>query len=163
LIEETGSSQSKRERAVGSIPLLLLVVSVAMNVVLGHQLSLLRESASLRPFLNGSQAPDINLQGTDGENPHLAFGQGKTPVLFYWFSPSCSWCEANLANFKALSSQAQGKYRFVAVSSAPLTELKAYQERYDLTFLSITSPRRSPRTIASREPRKLSSCPVTAP
>lgn len=54
------------------------------------------------------------------------------PVVLYWFSPECGWCEANFANFQALAAQSAGKYRLIPVSSASLGDLGSYERRHGL-------------------------------
>jgi hypothetical protein len=56
----------------------------------------------------------------------LTFDHGDLPVLLYWFSPRCSWCEVNFANFQGLAAQSVGRYKFVPISTASLTDLHAY-------------------------------------
>jgi peroxiredoxin len=53
------------------------------------------------------------------------------PVVVYFFSPSCAWCERNWANVEALSRAASHRYRVVAVSTE--RSLKAYVTERRLT------------------------------
>src|SRR5262249_6626125 len=75
----------------------------------------------------------------------LEYIDDKLPTLLYWFSPTCGWCKVNLPNFEALAAQAQGRYRFVPVSTASTTELTAYSSskliRFPLYSITPTSKR----------------------
>ncbi len=129
---------SKRLQA-GSVfwgsTLLLLTSSVGLNLIQARRIEALSLASPAKPFRSGV-APAIVLQGTDDSNLKLDLrhDSGGLPVLFYWFSPSCSWCQANIANFKALSAQSAGRYRLVPVSGASLDDLDAYRERLRLPF-----------------------------
>ncbi len=56
------------------------------------------------------------LRGTtlDGQPVTEEFSR---PTVVYVFSPSCSWCERNLNNARAIASGAGDRYRFVGVAA----------------------------------------------
>jgi peroxiredoxin len=114
--------------------LLLLLVSVGVNVSLALKVRQDQAALSQKPFPTGNIAPALSLRGVRAADESLSFGHGKLPVLLYWFSPTCGWCEANLSNFKALASQASNKYRFVPVSMASVTDLDSYARERKLGF-----------------------------
>jgi peroxiredoxin len=124
----------KRSFLGREVTLVLLVVSVAMNLILARQLNQARTALAPPPFQTGHIAPVVRLLGERGNAIELDYGKGTLPTLLYWLSPSCGWCEVNIANFRALAAQAQGKYRFVAVSSAPPGELVTYAQRHRIDF-----------------------------
>jgi hypothetical protein len=104
---------------------------VAVNAVLAVQLSRAREALRPSPFLSGDTAPVLEIRSVAGSE-RLRFNKERLPVILYWFSPTCSWCELNLANFRALAHQAPGRYRLVPVSAADPPALAEYARERDL-------------------------------
>jgi len=78
--------------------------------------------------------PPVTLTANTGEHAAIEFGYGAVPTLFYWFSPTCGWCELNLPNFEALAAQARGRYRLVAVADASPADLANYREKHRFNF-----------------------------
>lgn len=123
------------ERSIaGTLTLTLLVVSAATNVILAVALNRARAAVDPSPFGTGWNAPAIRLRGTDGSLLSLDLRSGSVPVVFYWFSPSCSWCELNLPNFQALAAQAKGRYLFLPVSNSDLTSLREYVAKIHIRY-----------------------------
>ena len=107
----------------------LLAFSIAANLILALRLTHNRSRQSdCGPDIKGHMAP-LRLLSTKGQVVDVTYHMGDFPALFYFFSPECPWCEANIDNFYALIAEAPGKYRFFAISSAPLGDLKAYAQR----------------------------------
>ena len=92
-----------------------LALSLLLNVCLG---------ASLRHAANhgagpavGDLVPVITGKSKDGQ-VRLDFRTRQQPVILYYYSPTCRWCDRNWSNVQALASQTAGRFRFVAVSSS---------------------------------------------
>jgi peroxiredoxin len=111
-----------------------LFVSVCANVALTLQLVRARSLAHSKTLGIGSRAHAVALTSTTGSRLALEFPPDSLPTLFYWFSPTCGWCELNLPNLEALAAQAHGKYRLFAVSTASPADLADYAARHDLSF-----------------------------
>jgi len=61
----------------------------------------------------------------------------RATVVVYVFSPECGWCKRNAASIEKLARAVAGKYRFVAVSLAPVSPAQ-YEEARKLGFPVIT-------------------------
>lgn len=119
----------------GGIALVCLFVSVTVNILLTVQLQRVRAAPRSRlAALPAGVLPEVELTAHTGARSVFEYGQGKLPVLFYWFSPSCGWCGRNLPNFEALAAQSGGKYRFLPVSTASRDDLAAYALAHHLSF-----------------------------
>jgi peroxiredoxin len=66
-------------------------------------------------------------------------------TVFYVFSPSCGWCDKNLANLHALASAAGNRYRIVGVSLD--ASVDSYLRSNKITFPVVVRP--SARTVAT--------------
>jgi peroxiredoxin len=104
----------------------LLVSAVVITVCLALRLKQVQDTLPVAPFRTSERAPTLRLQPVRGSTEVLTFDRGALPVLLYWFSPHCSWCEVNFANFQELAAQSVGRYKFVPISTASLTDLHAY-------------------------------------
>ena len=58
--------------------------------------------------------------------------QVATPTILYHFSPSCSWCERNWENVRTLIRETRGRYRFVGISTTPVSA--AFMHEHQLDF-----------------------------
>ena len=98
-------------------PIVLLVLSVALNVVLSKRLIALRQPSvtSLQP---GERVAPLQVKTLSGDAVTIGF-DAALPTLFYYFSPTCGWCERNWENVRALVDGAPSRYRFVGLSSTP--------------------------------------------
>ena len=95
----------------------LLLVSAALNVVQARRI---QPSARLRASSAhlGQRAEPIVATDVTGKPTWIRFDQGR-PTVLYYFSPSCHWCERNWDNVREIASQANARYRVVAISSDP--------------------------------------------
>jgi peroxiredoxin len=116
------------------IALACLTISVGVNVLTTYQLSRVPVRSRATGPLVGQRVRPITLVSDTAERVDVRFSEGPLPTLFYWFSPTCGWCELNLPNFQALATQAKGKYRFIPVATASPGELARYAERHNITF-----------------------------
>ena len=115
MIHVTGDFMHRRNWANASI--VLLVLSVALNVVLSKQLIALRTPPPTK-LLPGERVSALQVKTLSGDAVTIGF-DGTLPTVFYYFSPTCSWCERNWENVRALVDTAPGRYRFVGLSSTP--------------------------------------------
>jgi thiol-disulfide isomerase/thioredoxin len=81
------------------------------------------------------------LSVTDAEGRTVEIGgsgdSARRATVVYVFSPECGWCKRNAASIEKLARSAAGKYRFVAVSLAPVSPAQ-YEEARKLGFPVIT-------------------------
>jgi hypothetical protein len=125
---------SKLAKNSGTLAVVFLFISVMVNVILTYQLRRGRSEIQSPVFSAGERASAIALVATDGSHSTYEFGNAALPTLIYWFRPTCSWCEANLPNSEALAQQAEGRYRFLAVSDASPAELARYARSHHLGY-----------------------------
>jgi hypothetical protein len=116
------------------LALICLAISVSVNAVTAFQLSHVRGQPRATGAAVGEQVPRLTLVSNRAEHVEIQFSKEQLPTLFYWFSPTCGWCELNLPNFEALAAQANGRYRFLPVADASPADLAVYAEKYSLTF-----------------------------
>src|SRR5690242_11136429 len=94
----------------------LLVCSVVLNIVLSRRLMAFVQPDE-QSLIVGTAAPAIEARGPSGEPVEIRF-DGR-PMVLYYFSPNCGWCERNWINVKALVAGVGDRYRFVSLSSVP--------------------------------------------
>jgi hypothetical protein len=90
-----------------------LAISLCANVALGVAVSRMLPAVATAQNQTSKQAPngpavgtpvsDVKLQAMDGSASQLTLTAADRPTVVYVFSPSCHWCERNLANFRAWS------------------------------------------------------------
>jgi peroxiredoxin len=100
---------------------LALMVSVTLNVLLGHRLQTLNRARSARRaellLKIGTTVPPILAKRLGAPHEEVISYQGvNQPTVLYVFTPPCSWCERNLDNFRTLFEEERGQYRFIALS-----------------------------------------------
>jgi len=95
---------------------LLLVTSVGLNVSLSHELRASRLSRTTG-ILPGTIVPPISGVTSRGLASTIEL-KGGLPVVFYYFSASCGWCERNWSNVEALVRQTRGRYRVVGIAAS---------------------------------------------
>jgi len=113
-----------------NLPLLLLLLSVALNVVLSKKLIALQQPVTT--LQAGERVPELELKTLAGEQATIAF-PAQQPTLIYYFSPTCGWCERNWANFKTILDASQGQYRVVGLSPTAKDVDKVLRE-HDVQF-----------------------------
>jgi peroxiredoxin len=97
-----------------------LVLSVAMNVLLGHRVRSVTEAQRARVgerlLKIGTSVPPIGAKRLDGQQEVVSYqGTIQTTVL-YIFTPPCTWCARNMDNLKTLLEKEGGHYRFIGLS-----------------------------------------------
>lgn len=116
---------------------LLLALSAGVNVLqayriydLRHVISALKGEHQLKV---GTRVPPLRVLTNTGKPTEVATSD-KRPLVVYWFSPTCTWCARNEANFRAIIRDAGDRFRFVV-----LTQSISKAEDYDaLGRLGIT-------------------------
>src|SRR6266404_3092821 len=96
----------------------MLVLSVAINVVLAHKL---RQFSGLtgKPtevLRSGAVVPPLEAVDLNGKARTIAYDQVSQPTVLYIFTPPCSWCTRNMNNLKTLLDKDSGQYRFIGLS-----------------------------------------------
>jgi len=99
--------------AVGTV---LLVLSLTVNVQQALRIRGLLNQGAPEPLV-GMQAAPIEGWTPGGAPVTLAMGRG-LPTVLYYFSPTCTWCEANWPAIDTLARQAEGRYRVIALTTA---------------------------------------------
>ena|ERR1051326_3396999 len=86
------------------ILLAILITSLAINVYLGVSRNQAAAAPRSRPELipTGSSAPVFEGTTLAGGKVTVDFRKDKRATLLYVFSPTCHWCERNLANITAI-------------------------------------------------------------
>ncbi|MCC7307880.1 MAG: TlpA family protein disulfide reductase [Acidobacteria bacterium] len=122
--------------------LALLCASVALNVALATKLRSLTTKLSTlesESRAEGTLVPDqVEVKNLDGEIVAIPFSKDRHTIV-YVFSPSCAWCEKNLANFSTLYEKNKGKFDFLGISSSS-KNIRTYADSHGLDFPVFTSP-----------------------
>jgi hypothetical protein len=108
--------------------LVVLCSSVMLNMVQADRLRAV-SSPSAQPAV-GTTMPAMHVTSVDGRPVEIAFRE--QPVILYYFSPTCAWCERNWVNIKALVAATEGRYRFIGLTSA--TNVGPFLRQRGLTF-----------------------------
>jgi peroxiredoxin len=96
---------------------LLLVASVMLNVLLARKVQFLLHLDGSSALLKvGTSVPAITAKRVNGTIETIGYFSSDRPTVLYVFTPSCSWCERNLENIKALIEFKGAEYRFVGLS-----------------------------------------------
>lgn len=126
---QVGRSTMSLYLTMGIVLVTLNVLLVQQNRNLKAQASRMNRSLELKP---GTEVPSI--EGTDLRGEKLAFDYktDSRKTLLLVFSPSCSACKENMANWEAVTRGIdQTAFRVVAISLLP-EDTEEYVARYDL-------------------------------
>ena len=96
-------------------------------------------------LLEGSNVSQLLVNSSDGNSKSLSF-RGRLPSVIYFFSPTCTWCERNLANIQSLARQNRNKYAFYGVSLTD-TGLRDYIENKPMGFEVYSLARDTPASL----------------
>lgn len=103
------------------LPVVTLVFSTLLNIALGGQLYGAKTTqASIHEPKAGMMVAPFEGSTPNGQRIAINFDH-TVPTILYHFSPTCSWCERNWENVKALVAQTKGRYRFVGISQKRVT------------------------------------------
>lgn len=101
----------------------LLALSLVTNVALAWKL---RSSATaVRQTPEPVALSNIHLVKSNGTPVTISFPSDK-PVILYWFSPGCGWCELNWDNFLALARAVRATHYLLPVASDPAIDLDRF-------------------------------------
>ncbi|WP_158819369.1 redoxin family protein [Granulicella sp. S156] len=132
------------------ITLVLLVASIAVNVLLAHQVLKLRadiqniqsQPSSSLPSIAGTRILAMDALSLDDQPEHISFvdgsQSGKAKVL-YIYSPTCGWCARNLGNITKLFDLKHNQFDFIGVSLSG-EGLKAYIKSAGFPLQSVYQP-----------------------
>jgi len=99
--------------------IVMLIGSVAINVVLAHRLSQFNSllgTARVESLKSGVTVPPLHALDMEGQARTVNYDEVSQPTVLYILTPSCSWCMRNMDNFTQLVAQKKKEYRFIAVS-----------------------------------------------
>ncbi len=147
--ESVNSSQVSRlrwlrrsVRWVIQSPVPLLVLSVAVNVSLATRVTTLNAAVkSLEEegqLQAGAKVPQVDGTLLNGASTTVRFDESAAPTLLYVMRPTCSWCQRNNANLRALISGAGTKYR-VVVLSLVADGTEDYKNKYQIDAPFVTN------------------------
>jgi hypothetical protein len=97
------------------VGVVLLLASVTINVLQAQKIRELVGPQDRSSQLVGARIDALDGMALSGE-PRRIDLIGDVPTVLYFFSSSCGWCERNWRNVEALSDQASGRFRVVAIS-----------------------------------------------
>jgi peroxiredoxin len=139
-------------RLIDTLLLGALCCSIGLNVVQTQRIRAL-SAPPAEALERGIEAPPLAVKTLDGNETELR--AGAQPLILYFFSESCHWCERNAGHVRSLESQARGRYRLAGVS---LTEkdVRGYAVRHGFTF-----PVYAASNPAALEPYKIRGTPQT--
>jgi hypothetical protein len=112
----------------------LLALSATVNVLQAQRIRALISPVPNTPAVIGHTVSAIQGYGTTGQGLEIAL-KGSVPTILYFFSPTCTWCERNWSNVRALHSAAKGRYRILLASSS--RGLDAFMQERGLTMNAI--------------------------
>jgi hypothetical protein len=104
-------------------------------------------------FTIGETLPPI--RGDSFQGGQASFAPRGKPLLIYFFSPSCTWCERNLDNIKTLIHGTVATHDFVAIATNTYG-LEEYVRRRNLDWPLIREP-----TAETRRAYQIGVTPVT--
>ncbi len=113
-LADASTDKASKPDAVLSV---LLCMSLSANVFLAQ--SAIRPAPSRgRPELVaiGADAPALSVKTLDGNETTISTTDQRRPTVLYIISPSCVWCQRNVANIRTVAAAMKESHRFVAVS-----------------------------------------------
>jgi hypothetical protein len=100
-----------------SFALVLLTCSAGVNVLQARRIQSLLSHDQDRGAI-GAVISQISGYSIDGAT-RVVPSSGSVPLVLYYFSPSCDWCERNWPNVQALADASQlGTFRVLGVTNA---------------------------------------------
>ena len=113
------SATKRATRIIGrQLPLVALAFSVVINLLMAR--ALLGAQRPAHGLAAGTAAIPFEAETPAGEKVLITF-TSERPTILYHFSPTCAWCERNWPNVRALVAETRGRFRFVGVSTAPVS------------------------------------------
>lgn len=113
----TTKTQWTRSSLVSVATAALLMLSVGVNVLQARRIKTMIDAKAAVASSVGHQVVPLEGFSTDGV-PVLRPVARDVPTVLYYFSPTCTWCDRNWDNIRALDRGTQGRYRVVLVTRA---------------------------------------------
>lgn len=140
--------------------ILLLFCSLTLNVYQGIRIRRTPVNQSeyiAAPTLDiGAYISDLNVRDINNNDITISFGVINEYTILFLFSPTCYWCNRNMANFKAIASSQQNSYNVIGISLTD-NKLLDYIEHYNIDFPVYTNMLDNTRNMlmARRVPQTL--------
>ena len=109
--------QFNRSSVVSVLTVGLLMLSVGVNVMQARRIKTMVDARAAAVSSVGHRVVPLEGFSTEGV-PVLRPVARDVPTVLYYFSPTCTWCDRNWDNIRALDRGAQGRYRVVLVTRA---------------------------------------------
>jgi hypothetical protein len=119
-----------------AVVLAILIGSLGMNVYLGVTRQPTTQRVVPHLIAEGSMAPVLEGTSVSGVKVNLSYGKDPRSTLLYVFSPSCHWCERNLANIRAIV-ETRHDLRVIGINIGPRLDVKAARAQ---PFSEIVTP-----------------------
>lgn len=132
------NSSKPKSREWGVLILMaLLLCSILLNLVLVQKVKSAREYSKLikseSQLAVGTLVPSFVVRDLIGNTQVINYRSTDVPTILYIFSPSCEWCEHNIANIKALASAGSKACRVIGLSLSS-DNLQEYAAKHNLNF-----------------------------
>jgi peroxiredoxin len=116
----TPETSQRSSRALLPVISVVLVVSVALNVLLARRVRSLGHAQVAKvaeyQLKVGTTIPPITAKRLDSKQEVISYQDTNQPTVLYIFTPPCSWCVRNMDNLKTLVAREAGAYRFIGLS-----------------------------------------------
>jgi hypothetical protein len=104
-----------RSRVMSVLTVCLLMLSVGVNVLQARRIKAMEDAKSEAASTVGQKVVPLDGFSLDGLPVHRTVARD-VPTVLYYFSPTCTWCERNWENVRALNQAANGQYRVVLLT-----------------------------------------------
>lgn len=102
------------------ILVVLLVFSLAMNLLLARRVNALKKQVTVirteSRLTEGDKVDPINAKDPQGRNVVFDYRTSNLPTVVFVITPSCKWCSRNIMNMRTLVEKASDRFRFVGFS-----------------------------------------------
>lgn len=94
-----------------------LLGSVGLNLFQSKELRTVHHPRSAEFLEEGISFQPLKVKDMIGRSTAIDYSADSRPTVLYVFSPTCHWCEHNLASIRALTaSSAREHFRFIGIS-----------------------------------------------
>jgi peroxiredoxin len=111
----------------------LLASSLALNVYLAKRITPLGVAPRPTNLIAGTRAPALYVKDLAGTKTTVEWSTDGSPYLLYIFTPSCVWCQRNLANFQEIV-RARGADMHIIGLSLSNDGLKEYISEHGINY-----------------------------
>jgi peroxiredoxin len=117
-----------------------LVLSLGFNVYLGLRVIRPQGTPTNHSMRIGAHFPALTIHDLSGKEIKMSWPSVEDKLtVVYLFSPTCSWCQRNIENFKAMGTATHSEYRLVPISLTS-AGLSKYVEKNRLVFPVFADP-----------------------